>query len=63
MADQGFKDAYREELKRLTQPEKALINMLSMLAEDNKPQAQAIVTALELHLHEVSFQTAASTAG
>lgn len=59
MAEQGFKDAYRDELKRLTHPEKALINMLSMLAEDNKPQAPAIVTALELHLHEVCIQIAA----
>lgn len=63
MADQGFKDAYREELKSLTHPEKALINSLSMLAEDNKPHAQAIVTALEMHLHEVCIQRAAIIAG
>lgn len=53
MAEQAFIQAYKDELKQLTGPDKARINTLSMLAEDNKEHAQAVVTVIEKHLHEV----------
>lgn len=55
MAEQAFIQAYKDELKQLTGPDKARINTLSMLAEDNKEHAQAVVTVIEKHLHEVCW--------
>lgn len=49
----AFTQAYRDELKGLNEADKATINMLTMLAEDNKQHAQAIVETIELHLREV----------
>lgn len=48
----AFTQAYRDELKGLKEADKATINMLTMLAEDNKQHAQAIVETIELHLRE-----------
>lgn len=49
----AFTQAYRDELKGLNEADKATINMLTMLAEDNKQHAQAIVETIEMHLREV----------
>jgi hypothetical protein len=61
MDAQGFVKAYKDELKGLEGPDKAKINMLTMLAEDNKQHAQAIVDCIEHHLREVCCR--ASKAG
>lgn len=53
MDAQDFVKAYTTELKGLEGPDKATINMLTMLAEDNKQHAQAIVDCIEQHLREV----------
>lgn len=48
---------YRNSLADLTQNSKPLINMLTMLAEDNETHAGLIVEAIETHLQQVyTFQ-------
>ena len=44
---------YRNSLADLTQNSKPLINMLTMLAEDNETHAGLIVEAIETHLQQV----------
>jgi len=48
-----FAVEYKKELAGLRQPDKAKINFLSMLAEDNRNYADAIVNAVEQHIHQV----------
>jgi hypothetical protein len=57
MDAQAFDKAYKAELKGLEGPDKPTINMLTMLAEDNKQHAQAIVDCIEQHLREVCCST------
>lgn len=54
MAEEFIVD-YKELLRDLSNTEKIKINTLTMLAEDNKPYAQTIVTAIEQHLGQVRF--------
>lgn len=63
MGSQEFAAAYKAELKELKVAEKPVINMLTMLAEDNKQHAQAVVGAIESHLREVSTTVGGSLAG
>jgi pre-mRNA cleavage complex 2 protein Pcf11 len=44
---------YRTSLADLTQNSKPLINMLTMLAEDNETHAAKIVDVIETHLQQV----------
>lgn len=46
-------EEYRNSLADLTQNSKPLINMLTMLAEDNEIHAAKIVQVIETHLQEV----------
>ncbi|KAJ8297737.1 hypothetical protein KUTeg_024268 [Tegillarca granosa] len=46
-------EEYRSSLKDLTQNSKPLINMLTMLAEDNEHFAPQIVQVIETHLNQV----------
>lgn len=46
-------DEYQSSLKDLTQNSKPLINMLTMLAEDNEHFAPQIVQVIETHLNQV----------
>lgn len=61
MAEADFIKAFREELTGLRQPEKPRINGLTMLAEANQNYAEAIVRAIEQHIHEVCELIASST--
>lgn len=47
-------DEYASSLSDLTVNSKPLINMLTMLAEDNIEHAPAIVQAVEKHLQQVT---------
>jgi hypothetical protein len=49
-----FLDEYKGVLQGLVRNDKAQINMLSMLAEDNKPLAEGIVRHIEQHILMVS---------
>lgn len=44
---------YRSSLEELTANSKPLINMLTMLAEDNEQYAPEIVKVIETHLQQV----------
>ena len=46
---------YRSSLSDLTMNSKPLINMLTMLAEDNEQFAAKIVQVIENHIHQVLF--------
>jgi pre-mRNA cleavage complex 2 protein Pcf11 len=46
-------EEYRTSLADLTQNSKPLINMLTMLAEDNETHAAKIVDVIETHLQQV----------
>jgi pre-mRNA cleavage complex 2 protein Pcf11 len=46
---------YCSSLEELTANSKPLINMLTMLAEDNEQYAPEIVKVIESHLQQVSF--------
>ena len=46
-------EEYRTSLADLTQNSKPLINMLTMLAEDNENHAAKIVEVIETHLQQV----------
>lgn len=48
-------DEYISSLSDLTINSKPLINMLTMLAEDNIEHASAIVQAVETHLQKVTY--------
>lgn len=56
MASHGveFVAEYRDLLAQLKRNEKRDINVLSMLAEDNKQHAAAVVDAIEQHILVVS---------
>jgi hypothetical protein len=49
-----FLAEYESVLKGLVRNEKAQINMLSMLAEDNRGFAEGIVRSIEQHILKVS---------
>jgi hypothetical protein len=53
-----FVAEYRSVLRGLVRNEKAQINMLSMLAEDNRGFAEGIVRLIEQHI--LTVRTAAS---
>ncbi|XP_013794587.1 pre-mRNA cleavage complex 2 protein Pcf11-like [Limulus polyphemus] len=55
--DEDICEDYRSSLADLTCNSKPLINMLTMLAEDNSKYAHKIVRVIELHLHEVLPET------
>lgn len=46
---------YRSSLEELTANSKPLINMLTMLAEDNEQYAPEIVKVIETHLQQVNL--------
>lgn len=48
-------DEYISSLSDLTINSKPLINMLTMLADDNVEHAPAIVQAVETHLQKVTY--------
>lgn len=50
-------EEYTSSLADLTLNSKPLINMLTMLADDNIEHAEAIVEAVEKHLEKVIFET------
>ena len=54
MAEEAVEE-YKSSLSDLTFNSKPLINMLTMLAEDNAQYAKKIVQVIEAHLQKVSF--------
>lgn len=50
-----IKAEYTSSLADLTFNSKPLINVLTMLAEENLPNAKTIVEAIEEHLNKVNF--------
>ena len=54
MADEVMKD-YKSSLSDLTFNSKPLINMLTMLAEENASHSTEIVKVIQGHINQVSF--------
>lgn len=53
--DKEFADEYLSSLVDLTYNSKPLIDMLTILAEENIEHGQVIVDAVELHISKVKF--------
>lgn len=53
--DEAVCEEYKASLQDLTFNSKPLINMLTMLAEDNSPYAAQVVRVIEAHLQKVTY--------
>lgn len=53
--EEEIKAEYASSLADLTFNSKPLINVLTMLADENSPNAKVIVEAIETHLSKVIF--------
>ena len=55
MAAEEIVEEYKSSLADLAINSKPLINMLTMLAEENKEHAEQVVQAIESHIYKVNF--------